>query len=120
KSKRCDPNAVLYMVNDSEGTPAGQVRFQIDGRCAAVSISLAPQFRGKGYGEGVLEMATQNLFRTTGVTQIDAYVKPNNSASLRLFMRAGYTSEKSGMIAGQQAIQHVLPKAPSSNVLPRE
>ncbi len=84
-SKLCDPNAVLYLVVDSGGIPAGQVRYQIDETRAAVSISLAPQFRGKGYGEVVLKMATEDLFRTTAVTQIDAYVKPNNTASLRLF-----------------------------------
>ncbi len=110
KSKRCDPNAVLYMVVDSQSIPAGQVRFQIDGTRAAVSISLAPQFRGKAYGEDVLDKATQDLFLTTAAKQIDAYVKPNNTASLRLFTRAGYRRDSAGIIGGQQAIHFVLEK----------
>jgi RimJ/RimL family protein N-acetyltransferase len=110
-TKLCDPDAVLYLVVDSSDTPAGQVRYQIDNTRAAVSISLAAQFRGKGYGKVVLEMATEDLFRTTAVTQIDAYVKPNNTASLRLFTRAGYTRERAEMIRGQQAIHFVLGKA---------
>jgi RimJ/RimL family protein N-acetyltransferase len=109
-SKLRDPNAVLYLVVDSEEIPAGQVRYQIDNARAAVSISLAPQFRGKGYGEVVLQMATEDLFRTTAVTQIDAYVKPNNTPSLRLFTRAGYVRQRDTTISGQHAIHFVLEK----------
>lgn len=114
-SKLRDPNAVLYLAVDSEEIPAGQVRYQIDGATAAVSISLAPQFRSKGYGEVVLELATKDLFRTTAVTRIDAYVKPNNTVSLRLFTRAGYARERTGLINGHPAIHFVLDKlAPQS------
>jgi len=105
-----DPNAVLYLVVDGEAIPAGQVRFQIDGQRAAVSISLAPPFRGKGYGSAVLAMATEDLFRTTAVKEIDAYVKPNNAASLRLFARAGYIRERIEAINGQQAVHFVSEK----------
>jgi UDP-2,4-diacetamido-2,4,6-trideoxy-beta-L-altropyranose hydrolase len=107
-SKLCDHNAVLYLVVDSGDVPAGQVRYQVDGTSAAVSISLAPEFRGKGYGRVVLEMATEDLFRTTAVMQIDAYVKPNNTASLRLFTRVGYARAETVRIGGHQAIHFVL------------
>jgi UDP-2,4-diacetamido-2,4,6-trideoxy-beta-L-altropyranose hydrolase len=107
-AKLRDPNAVLYLVVDPEDVPAGQVRYQIDGTSAAVSISLAPQFRGKGYGQIVLEMATRDLFRTTPVRQIDAYVKPNNMASLRLFNRAGYSRVGAEKIGGHHAVHFVL------------
>jgi UDP-2,4-diacetamido-2,4,6-trideoxy-beta-L-altropyranose hydrolase len=115
-SKLRDPSAALYLVVNSEGIPAGQVRYEIDDMRAAVSISLAPQFRGKGYGEVVLEMATADLFRTSAVTRIDAYVRPNNSASLRLFTRAGYTRERDTMIRDRQAIHFVLEKETSCDL----
>jgi UDP-2,4-diacetamido-2,4,6-trideoxy-beta-L-altropyranose hydrolase len=107
-SKLCDPNAVLYLAVDLADLPAGQVRYQIDNTRAAVSISLAPPFRGRGYGTVVLAMATEDLFRTTAVKQIDAYVKPNNTASIRLFTRAGYARECDEMIGGHRAIHFVL------------
>jgi UDP-2,4-diacetamido-2,4,6-trideoxy-beta-L-altropyranose hydrolase len=109
-SKLRDPNAVLYLVVDGAAIPAGQVRFQIGGTRAAVSISLAPPFRGKGYGSAVLAMATEDLFRTSAVKEIDAYVKPNNAASIRLFVRAGYTRERIETINGQQAVHFVFKK----------
>jgi len=110
-SKLRDPNAILYLIVDGEGIPAGQVRYQIDNTKAAVSISMAPPFRGKGYATVVLAMAAEDLFRTTAVKQIDAYVKPNNVASLRLFKRAGYTRQRIEMIGGHQAVHFVLKKA---------
>jgi UDP-2,4-diacetamido-2,4,6-trideoxy-beta-L-altropyranose hydrolase len=109
-SKLRDPNALLYLVVDGEGIPAGQVRFQISDAKAAVSISLAPPFRGKGYGKLVLAMAIEDLFRITAVKRIDAYVKPNNAPSLRLFTRAGYAKEGIKTIGGQQAVHFVLKK----------
>jgi len=110
-SKLRDPNAVMYLAVDSADIPAGQVRFQIGNTRAAVSISMAPPFRGKGYGKVVLAMATEDLFRTTAVMQIDAYVKPNNAASLRLFTRSGYVLERAEMISGHQAVHFALERA---------
>jgi UDP-2,4-diacetamido-2,4,6-trideoxy-beta-L-altropyranose hydrolase len=108
RSKLCDPNAVLYLVVDAGGVPAGQVRFQIDNTRAAVSISMGHPFRGKGYGKAVLAMAAEDLFRTTAVSQIDAYVKPSNTPSLRLFAQAGYDRANAEKIRGQRAIHFVL------------
>jgi UDP-2,4-diacetamido-2,4,6-trideoxy-beta-L-altropyranose hydrolase len=107
-SKLCDPNSVLYLVVDAADIPTGQVRYQIDKLRAEVSISIAPQFRGKGYGQIVLEMATEDLFRTTAAMQIDAFVKPNNTASLRLFARAGYARVGVETIGTHLAVHFVL------------
>jgi len=110
-SRLRDPNAVMYLAVDSADIPAGQVRFQIDNTRAAVSISMAPPFRGKGYGKVVLAIATEDLFHKTAVTQIDAYVKPNNTASLRLFTRSGYALERAEMINGHQAVHFAFERA---------
>jgi UDP-2,4-diacetamido-2,4,6-trideoxy-beta-L-altropyranose hydrolase len=110
-AKLRDPHAVLYLAVDGEGVPAGQVRYQTDNDRAAVSISMAPPFRGKGYARVVLAMATEDLFRTTAVEEIDAYVKPDNAASLRLFTRAGYIRKRIETIGGHQAVHFVLKKS---------
>jgi UDP-2,4-diacetamido-2,4,6-trideoxy-beta-L-altropyranose hydrolase len=109
-AKLADPNAVLYLAVDPEGTPIGHVRYQIDGARAAVSISLAKPWRGKGFGRTILAMASEELFRTTGATIIDAYVKPVNAISLQLFVRAGYTQLANEIVGGQEAIHFVLDK----------
>ena len=109
-AKLADPNAVLYLATNPENVLIGQVRYQLDGPGAQLSVSLAPEFRGKGYSHTIIAMATEELFRTTNVTTIDAYVKPTNEASLRLFRRAGFKQEDSRVIHGQQAVHFILQK----------
>lgn len=109
-TKLGDPDAALYLAVDPEDTPIGHVRYQIDGARAAVSISLARPWRGKGFGRTVLAMATEQLFRTTTATIIDAYVKPVNEISLQLFTRAGYRRMANETVSGQDAIHFILDK----------
>ncbi len=105
-----DPRAVLYLAIDPEGTPIGHVRYQIEGERAAVSISLAKSWRGKGLGRAILAMATEDLLRTTPATVVDAFVKPVNTISLQLFTRAGYSRSANETVSGQEAIHFVLYK----------
>jgi UDP-2,4-diacetamido-2,4,6-trideoxy-beta-L-altropyranose hydrolase len=107
-SKLADLNALLYLVTDLEDAPVGEVRYQLEGTRAVVSICLGPEFRGKGYGNTILKMATEELFRSSEVKKIDAYVKPENKASLRLFTSAGFTLATTGQVVGHRAIHFVL------------
>ena len=109
-----NPNVILYLAVDQQDDQpelrVGHVRYEIDSREAVVSISLASQFRGKGYGKRVLAMATDALFRTTEVFQVDAHVKADNAASMRLFAGAGYVEHRVEMIRNQQAFHFILKK----------
>jgi UDP-2,4-diacetamido-2,4,6-trideoxy-beta-L-altropyranose hydrolase len=119
-AKLADPNAVLYLAIDPAGTPIGHVRYQIDGERAAVSISLAKPWRGKGFGRTILALATEELFRSTAATIIDAYVKPVNAISLQLFTRAGYTQLANESVDGQDALHFVLGKNDAAGSAPSE
>jgi RimJ/RimL family protein N-acetyltransferase len=55
-------------------------------------------------------MATDALFRTTEVFQVDAHVKADNAASMRLFAGAGYVEHRVEMIRNQQAFHFILKK----------
>jgi UDP-2,4-diacetamido-2,4,6-trideoxy-beta-L-altropyranose hydrolase len=109
-AKLADPNAVLYLAANPDNVSIGQVRYQVEGPRAQLSVSLAPEFRGKGYGNRIVAMATEELFRSTSVTTIDAYVKAANEASLQLFLRAGFKQQDSRTIHGQQAVHFILQK----------
>ncbi|MGA9040143.1 MAG: UDP-2,4-diacetamido-2,4,6-trideoxy-beta-L-altropyranose hydrolase [Terriglobales bacterium] len=115
-AKLADPNAVLYLAVDPEGTPIGHVRYQLEGLRAAVSISLAKPWRGKGLGRAILAKATQDLFQTTPATIIDAFVKPVNTISLQLFTRAGYKQVANETVSGQEAIHFILEKNDTSGL----
>jgi UDP-2,4-diacetamido-2,4,6-trideoxy-beta-L-altropyranose hydrolase len=109
-TKLTDPTAVLYLATDLKEIPVGQIRCQIEGARAVVSITLAAGSRGQGNGSMALALATEELFRSTSVTEIEAYVKPDNEASLRLFTRAGFRQAAPDMIRGQQAVHFVMQK----------
>lgn len=113
KAKMEDPNAVLYTAMKQTapnhcGPPMGQVRYQIEGNRAVLSISLAAAFRGQGWGQKILTLAIGRLFVEREPDFIDAFVKPTNSASLKLFENAGFERMPPAIIEGQQAVHFVL------------
>jgi RimJ/RimL family protein N-acetyltransferase len=95
-AKLLDPNCLFFMVLGPNDIPIGQIRYEVDGNEAVVSVSLAPGQRGKGYGSQVIQSASQKVFDSTHVELIHAYVKPNNLSSIRAFTSAGFSD--SGLV----------------------
>jgi RimJ/RimL family protein N-acetyltransferase len=83
-----DPETLL-LVAEEDGAPVGQVRLdREEGGVGVVSITVAPEARGRGLG---LAMLTALRDRPDlGVTTLRALVLPANERSLTLFSRAGY------------------------------
>ena len=109
-SKLSDPSAILYVATDETEHPVGQVRCDVYGRRAVLSLNLGPQFRGKGWGRKMLLLAKDEIFRDSDVDIIDAFVKPDNEPSLRLFEGLGFYREGLENVQGQQAVHFVLTK----------
>ena len=111
-AKLSDHSTLLYMATDAAGRPLGQIRYELgDGR-AAVSVSISPQFRGKGYGKRMLLLGSEELFRHLQVHTIDAFVKPCNQRSLRLFKAAGFSHQGMAHVQGQEAVHLTLGRTP--------
>jgi RimJ/RimL family protein N-acetyltransferase len=108
QARLTDPKAILYTATDQAGLPVGQVRYQIEGRRALLSISLGARFRGCGWGQKILTVGTERLFEDSEVESIDAYVKPTNKASLKLFEGAGFWRMPAEVVEGQEGIHFVL------------
>jgi RimJ/RimL family protein N-acetyltransferase len=73
---------VLLIGADDNG-PVGSVRFDPDGE---VSITIAPERRGRGLARSLLDAALPY-----GPSRVVAHVRPENIASMRLF--AGWIDE---------------------------
>lgn len=85
-----DPDRVL-LIGVSEGSPIGMCRFDIDGDSAEVSINLDPVRRGQGLAVPLLSAGIEALHdRAANVKRLTAQVRAGNSASVRLFTRAGF------------------------------
>ncbi|MGB3439973.1 MAG: bifunctional UDP-2,4-diacetamido-2,4,6-trideoxy-beta-L-altropyranose hydrolase/GNAT family N-acetyltransferase [Actinophytocola sp.] len=80
-----DPARLLY-VAEHDGRPVGTVRFDRDGPVWEVSITVAPEARGRRLAVPMLLAAERAL----GPGVIRANVHRDNGASLALFRRGGY------------------------------
>ncbi|MBI4555993.1 MAG: GNAT family N-acetyltransferase [Candidatus Hydrogenedentes bacterium] len=103
KRKLQDPACELWLACDPDGTPFAEIRFDLDGATAVISITVAPQQRGQGLGTVALQGATERLFESTDTSQIVGYVKPDNQASMRAFLKAGFQDQGDTSVNGIQA-----------------
>jgi len=108
QAKLSDPKAILYTATNREGLPIGEVRYQVNGGRAVISIGMGAPYRGCGWGRKILALGIARLFQDSTVQFIDAYVKPSNEASLRLFVGAGFMQLPEVVIEEQAAIHFVL------------
>jgi len=90
------------------GQPVGQLRFLTGEDRATISISLVPEWRGRGLALEIINLGVEKFFRMSNVRAIDAYIKPGNAASLRLFPRAGFFRVGDTVIDGHSAMHFVL------------
>lgn len=109
-TRLADPNTLFYIALNAEAAPLGSVRYQVDGREAIISISLAPDQRGRGYGSHIIRLASRQVFENTAVNVIHAYVKPENIASARAFVKAGFSDGGAARVREQPALHFVLRK----------
>lgn len=81
----------LYMITDANGDPVGQLRFEIDAPDeATVSISIAPEHRRKGFAAEALCLAKREAQGFGEVDRLRAFIKPENTASVASFAKAGF------------------------------
>ncbi|MGY3616560.1 UDP-2,4-diacetamido-2,4,6-trideoxy-beta-L-altropyranose hydrolase [Bradyrhizobium sp. USDA 10063] len=85
-----DPNTLIFIV-EADGRPCGNVRFHIElTGTAVVSIAMARNIRGRGYGANTLALACQEAFRQRFCERVEARVRPENLASQRIFLKCGF------------------------------
>ena len=105
-----DPDCYLFVAEDGEHQPIGQIRFELAGQNATVSISLDQKFRHKGYGSKIIALASQDIFATTQANLIHAYIKRGNRASTAAFIKAGFIFLEAVQMKGQDAAHLILEK----------
>jgi UDP-2,4-diacetamido-2,4,6-trideoxy-beta-L-altropyranose hydrolase len=99
-----DPNSVIYIGENAAGKAVGLVRFKIRGPSAVLSVNVAPEVRGQGWGKELIAFSTRSLFRVGSVRRIEAFVRPDNKASVRLFEASGFRRCGVEKVADQDAL----------------
>ena len=110
ESKIKDESCHFFLAVNHQGAPFGQVRFDIQGKEAIISTSIAKYFRGFGYGSLLIELASRRLFEITEIRQINAYIKIDNDVSKRAFETAGYLEGQQLIIQDQPALEMIFLK----------
>lgn len=83
-----DPERLL-LIAESDSIPCATVRFDDQGNgVAEVSVTVAPEFRGRGVGTEALRQATALALQRWRI--VLAHVKVENTASRKAFAGAGY------------------------------
>jgi UDP-2,4-diacetamido-2,4,6-trideoxy-beta-L-altropyranose hydrolase len=94
---------MIILVIEKDAQFVGQVKFEIDGHQAIISLSLVSSQRGYGVGSMVIREAVNYLKRTfVKMEKIIAYVKKENIASVRSFEKVDF------IFSGEEKINGVL------------
>jgi RimJ/RimL family protein N-acetyltransferase len=107
-SKLSDPNCCLWIANDASGVAAGMVRFEQRNQEALVSVSLDESRRGKNLGALLIWIACRKFFREQCASLINALIKPDNAASIRVFEKAGFENAGQTTVQNQPALRFQL------------
>ncbi|RLB37248.1 MAG: N-acetyltransferase [Deltaproteobacteria bacterium] len=108
KSKLASAYCQILVAIDGNERPVGQVRFDINGKEAIISVSVDRKFRGKGLGTEMIRLATQQFFNNSDVDVIHAYIKSDNKASVKAFKKAGFEFIGKTDVKGHEALHFVL------------
>jgi spore coat polysaccharide biosynthesis predicted glycosyltransferase SpsG/RimJ/RimL family protein N-acetyltransferase len=111
-TKITSPSTRIFMA-ELEDEPVAQVRFEIDGDSAVISVAVNARLRGRRYSSAILRRACREIFRTTEVNRVIALIKPGNGASQRAFARAGFVRTDDTLEAGQPAAKYFLGRTES-------
>jgi len=103
------------LIGEAEGAFAGQVRVdeRPDGQ-GEIDVAVAREFRGKGLGGRLIDLAVREVFASTAMARIHAYILPQNAASLRAFETAEFRQVGEERVKGHRALHYVRDKAPQA------
>ncbi|HAM34788.1 MAG TPA: hypothetical protein DEB40_00920 [Elusimicrobia bacterium] len=111
-AKLDDPRSLILMACGPEGDSLGQLRLDhAAAGVAEVSITVAPSCRGQGVAGAMLKRIP-SLIKGRRLRRLVAHIKPENIASVVVFIKAGFQFQKLVRIKGTVAYRLELKLAP--------
>jgi UDP-2,4-diacetamido-2,4,6-trideoxy-beta-L-altropyranose hydrolase len=102
-----DLNCYFFIAIDRDKIPIGQIRLDQEEDRAIISITIAPEKRGLGYGSLAINLAVNEMFHQTSIHQIVALIKSKNLSSIRTFEKIGFQNEGTIFVQGCLALKYV-------------
>ena len=81
-----DKNCKFYIIRDENNDFIGQMRIDSKDNENIISISIKKEFRGNGLAPKILS----DCIKKSNLRNFDAYIKPENIASIKSFIHAGF------------------------------
>jgi UDP-2,4-diacetamido-2,4,6-trideoxy-beta-L-altropyranose hydrolase len=99
-----DPRHRMLIAEAPGGAAVGGVRMELAGEHAVISVTIDRGSRGVGYGRWLIRLASLHILQDAGVTDVHAYIKPDNTGSIRAFECAGFRFHSRTMVRNQPAM----------------
>jgi UDP-2,4-diacetamido-2,4,6-trideoxy-beta-L-altropyranose hydrolase len=115
-----DPACLLFLALLDGERPLGLARFDMQGHSATVSVSIAAEFRGQGWGGRMIRKACEAVFTARPVAKVNAYIKQDNVASQHAFAKAGFSRESDVSYQGDTAVMMSLSRGKISGETEKE
>jgi RimJ/RimL family protein N-acetyltransferase len=92
RDKICSEDSLVFVAYVDDETRIGTLRFDRENESAfCVSIAIARQYWGRGYGTKMIQAGHKILAQQTrGYFMVWADIKSSNEGSVRLFKKVGY------------------------------
>jgi UDP-2,4-diacetamido-2,4,6-trideoxy-beta-L-altropyranose hydrolase len=100
------------LICEGDGAFLGQARFdeRPDGQ-GEIDVSVAREFRGEGVGGRLIAAAVREIFASSKVSCVHAYILPENIASQKAFETARFQSAGEANVKGRRALHYVRNKS---------
>jgi RimJ/RimL family protein N-acetyltransferase len=112
KNSLRDENCLILIGENPSGFPIGQVRFNklMGDKTCIIAISIDADFRNQGLGSKLIEQATKYFLKKNQDYIIKAYIKIENIASSKSFLKAGFKFEDEILFQGQRSVLYTKVK----------
>lgn len=104
--KLVDKNSHLYIVEEKERR-LGLVRFHKDNKEAVIGVVIDRDYRGQGYGAKLIKIGLEKYFDFNSLMVL-AFIKKDNTASIRAFEKARFEYLKNDTINGVESVVYQI------------
>ncbi len=101
-------NSYIFIAQDTNSVPIGQIRFDIQGNKVFVDVSVDSKQRGKGFGTAIIRQGAKKIIDRLELNSVHAWVKPENKSSREAFRKSGFNELELSEYEGHTAWHYVL------------